>query len=294
MLRLVVAAGLFLSAGEVPAMDVKDTVGWASPTAPTLSVPTRRVLTTGGDRLGYAPVARPYEGSRQLAGMLVSHDPVTGTDLVCGAVVLRSRSHSLVLTAAHCLYGNGHRYDRVAFLPAYNSDGTKQATLGVWPAVRVWVPKRWRARRYSTAQLPYDVGLVGVANGARQLEEVTGPGLRPYLTRKGDSMSRLELLGYPISGTYPGTDMYRCVGDATEGGAGGPGVLVTHNCHAAPGTSGGPALYDGAVAGVVSSSSPLRDPAGFTVMTRLTSRPFGKLLAAADRAMRPRTFTHRS
>ncbi|MFD1937259.1 trypsin-like serine peptidase [Nonomuraea mangrovi] len=254
------------------------------------SVPNRRILTTGGDRLGYAGVARPYGGLRQLVGILVSHDPVARTDLVCGAVVLRSRSRSLVLTAAHCLYGNGHRYSRVAFMPAYNSDGTGQATFGVWPAVRVWVPKRWRARPYSAAQLPYDVGLVGVAGGARQLEEVTGPGLRPYLTRKGGSLSRLEMLGYPISGVYPGTDMYRCVGDATEGGARGPGVLVTRNCHAAPGASGGPALYGGAVAGVVSSSSPMRDAAGFTVMTRLTPKPFGKLFAAADRAMRPRTF----
>ncbi|MFE3449124.1 trypsin-like serine peptidase [Nonomuraea sp. NPDC059194] len=250
-------------------------------------MPNRRVLTPRGDRLGYAPVARPYQGPHQLAGMLVSHDPVTRTDLVCGAVVLRSRSRSLVLTAAHCLYGDGHRYDRVAFLPAYNGDDKK---LGVWPAVRVWVPKRWRARPYSTAQLPYDVGLVGVARGGRQLEEVTGPGLRPYLTRKGGSTPRLELLGYPIGGPYSGTDMYRCVGDTIEGGAAGPGVLVTRNCHAAPGASGGPAVYGRTVAGVVSSSSPLRDPAGFTVMTRLTPRPFGKLLAAADRAMRPRTY----
>ncbi|MGV9303006.1 trypsin-like serine peptidase [Nonomuraea sp. NPDC003727] len=294
VLRLVVAAGLLLPVGAGPTVDARDSAGGSGAAVPAmsaLSVPDRRVLTPGGDRLGHVPVARPYTGRYRLAGLLVSHDPVSRRELTCGAVVLRSHSRSLVLTAAHCLYGDGHRFDRIVFMPAYNRDGSGRPALGVWPAVRFWVPKRWRARPYSTAQLPYDVGVVGVAAGNRQLEEITGPGLRPRLTRRGDSLSHLELLGYPIGGSYSGSDLHRCVGDAVEGGAAGPGVLVTHNCHAAPGDSGGPAVLGRAVAGVVSSSSPLRDAAGFTVMTRLTPRPFGRLLAAADRAMAPRTFT---
>ena len=83
--------------------------------------------------------------------------------------------------------------------------------------------------------------------------------------------------------------MYRCVGDAVEGVSQGPGVLVTRNCHAAAGGSGGPALYGGAVAGVVSSSSPLRDDKGFTVLTRLGDGSFTRMLARADRLMRVRT-----
>ncbi|GAA2358339.1 hypothetical protein GCM10010404_09270 [Nonomuraea africana] len=250
------------------------------------TVPGRKVLTPGGDRLGYSPVTRPYTGAHRLTGILLSHDPVARRDIACGAAVVRSRSRSLVLTAAHCLYAGGRPLTHVAFLPAYNGQRSGQQPLGVWPAMRVWVPKRWRERPYSPAQLPYDFGLAGVMRDAKLLEEVTGPGLRPLLTRRRSSMSGLELLGYPVGRSYPGTDMYRCLGDAVDGGAAGPGVLVTHNCQAANGTSGGPAVRGDAVAGVVSSSSPLSDASGYTVLTRLTPEPFGRLLAKADHVMR--------
>ncbi|MEV4163666.1 trypsin-like serine peptidase [Nonomuraea dietziae] len=318
MLRLVLAVCLLLPGGPAPTRDSRDTVGYwsrerivnarpadllpfprldvappdsAPPEVPLgygarRTVPGRKVLTPGGDRLGYSLVARPYTGAHRLAGILLSHDPVAGTDIACGAAVIRSRSRSLVLTAAHCLYAGGRPLSHVAFLPAYNSLDAGRSSRGVWPAVRVWVPRRWRERPYSPEQLPYDFGVAGVMRGDKLLEEVTGPGLRPLLTPRRSAVRGLELLGYPVGRSYPGTDMYRCLGDAVDGGAAGPGVLVTHNCQAANGTSGGPAVRAGVVAGVVSSSSPLREPAGFTVLTRLTPRPFGRLLARADHVMR--------
>jgi len=250
------------------------------------NIPLHKVLTPDGDRLGYAPVSRPYTGARRLTGVLVGRDPVTGTHLMCGGVVLGSRSRSLVLTAAHCLYHRGRPLRQLAFLPAYDRGSPP---LGVWPAVRTWVPARYRAKPYSPDLLPYDVGLVGVAGAAgRPLEEVTGPGLRPLPTRKGTALRGLELLGYPKGERYPGTRMYHCLADAVEGTVRGPGVLVTRNCHAAAGGSGGPALYGGAVAGVVSASSPMGDARGFTVLTRLGGRPFAQMYAQADRHMRIR------
>ncbi|MFC7588601.1 hypothetical protein ACFQYP_36515 [Nonomuraea antimicrobica] len=147
------------------------------------------------------------------------------------------------------------------------------------------MPARWRTRPYSPDLLPYDVGLVGVVRRKRPLEAVTGRGLRTLSTTRGTELRGLELLGYPAGKGYPGTTMYRCLGDTVEGIAEGPGVMVTHNCHAAAGGSGGPALYGGAVAGVVSSSSPLSDAKGYTVLTRLGGRSFSRLLARADRAM---------
>ncbi|MEU4572826.1 trypsin-like serine protease [Nonomuraea sp. NPDC023979] len=251
------------------------------------SIPVRKVLTPGGDRLGFAPVPRPYTGARRLTGVLVGRDPVTGTHLMCGGSVIGSRSRSLVLTAAHCLYNQGRPLKQLAFLPGYDRGSPP---LGVWPAVRTWVPARYRDRPYSAKLLPYDVGIVGVATVEQQaLEEVTGPGLRPLPTSRGSSLRGLELLGYPAGKRYPGTRMYHCLGDAVEGTsdgpARGPGVLVTRNCHAAAGGSGGPALHGGAIAGVVSSSSPLRDRKGFTVLTRLGDRSFTRMLAEADEAM---------
>lgn len=254
----------------------------ASPAA-MWGVPRRRVLTPGGDSLGYAPVPRPYTGARRLTGVLLSHDPVARRDIVCAAAVLASRSRSLVLTSAHCLSAGGRMMRHVAFLPAYNSRGAGEPSLGVWPAVRVWVPKQWKSRPYSASLLPYDVGLAGVVQGGRRLEGVTGRGLRPEPA--GPGVKGLDLLGYPMGGRYPGTDMHHCVGDAAEVG----GVLVTRNCHSPDGGSGGPAVRGRTVYGVVSSSSPLRDPAGFTVLTRLEPVLFGRLLTGADRYMRRRS-----
>ncbi|MGW0806701.1 trypsin-like serine peptidase [Nonomuraea sp. NPDC002799] len=251
--------------------------------ASQLNVPVPRVLTPDGDRLGYAPVPRPYTGARRLTGVLIGSDPASRTAVLCGGTVIGSRSRSLVLTAAHCLYHDGRLLKHLVFLPGYERG---RPPLGVWPAVRAWVPAKWRNQPYSPELLPYDVGLVGVVRRKRPLEAVTGRGLTPMPTTKGTVLRGLELLGYPAGNGYPGTEMYRCVADTAEGLAEGPGVMVTRNCHAAAGGSGGPALYGDAVAGVVSSSSPLRDAKGFTVLTRLGGRPFERMFARADKSMR--------
>ncbi|MGP3965416.1 trypsin-like serine peptidase [Nonomuraea sp. 3N208] len=246
------------------------------------NIPVPRVLTPNGDRLGYAPVPRPFTGSRQLTGLLVGRDPVTRRDVVCGGTVIGSRSRSLVLTAAHCLYNRGRRLEHLAFLPGYDRGRPR---LGVWPVARTWVPAKWRKEPFSAELLPYDVGLVGVMAQRRPLEDVTGRGLRPMPTTRGTALRGLELLGYPAGKGYRGLRLHRCLGDAVEGVSDGPGLMVTHNCHAAAGGSGGPVLYGGTIAGVVSSSSPLRDAKGYTVLTRLGGRPFERMFARADRAM---------
>lgn len=247
------------------------------------NIPVPRILTPKGDRLGYAPVPRPYTGARRLTGVLVGRDPVTKKDVMCGGTVIGSRSRSLVLTAAHCLYHEGRLLDRLAFLPGYERG---RPPLGIWPAVRTWVPARWRSQAFSPELLPYDIGLVGVMRRGRPLEAVTGRGLRPMPTARGTELRGLELLGYPAGKGYPGLRLHRCLADVVEGIANGPGLMVTRNCHAAAGGSGGPALYGGAIAGVVSSSSPLRDEQGYTVLTRLGGPTFERMFARADRAMR--------
>lgn len=251
------------------------------------SVPEQRVLTPGGDRLGYAPIAAPHTSDQRLTGVLLSRDPVTGGTMLCGGSVIRSKSRSLVLTAAHCLYDRGRMLKRVTFLPGYEEG---RPPFGAWRAVRTWVPDRWRSGPYSSELLPYDVGLVGVARGRRPLENVTGRGLRTLRTRRGTSIGGLELLGYPAGRHYPGTELYHCVGDAVEAISREPGLLVTRNCHAPAGASGGPALYGDRVAGVVSSSSPLHDQSGFTVLTRLGGGSFNQMLARSDRWMRRHRF----
>ncbi|MEV3984734.1 trypsin-like serine peptidase [Nonomuraea sp. NPDC003560] len=249
------------------------------------SVPVPQVLTPDGDRLGYAPVPRPYTGARRLTGVLLGHDPVTRTDVWCGGAIIGSRSRSLVLTAAHCLYHDGRPLKRLVFMPGFDRGNPRH---GVWSAVRTWAPDRWRANPDSPDVLPYDVGLVGVVKGKRPLEDVVGQGLPPLRTSRGAGLRGLELLGYPAGKRYPGTQMYRCLGDAVEGSTVGPGLMVTRNCHAAAGGSGGPVLYGDSVAGVVSSSSPLSDTDGYTVLARLGGTTFDRMFARADESMRVR------
>ncbi len=236
------------------------------------SVPHTMVLTPGGDRLGYVRVPHPYTGTRRLTGVLVGR--VAGTSRIdqCVGTVLHG---GLVLTAAHCLFQDGRMLRDLEFVPGFENG---RAALGRWPAVHAWVPRQWQRRTYTPRLLPYDVGLVAVGKPGRTLESVTGPGLRPLLTGPRATPRRLELLGYPAGRRYPGTEQFRCVADASQVR---PGVLVTRNCQAPAGSSGSPALYGDAVVGVVSASSPLSDPAGFTVLTRL-GRPFRRLLARAN------------
>ncbi|MCG5211960.1 trypsin-like peptidase domain-containing protein [Streptosporangium sp. KLBMP 9127] len=289
--RLLLAVLLFLPAAALPAVPTE--VAWAragtSRHVPhTRDVPGRQVITPGGDRYGYARVRRPYtaEAPERVTGLLLAHDRFTGRNRVCGAAVLRSPGRDLVLTAAHCLFDNYGRnrrwYDGVVFVPAYNSTGLGDTPLGVWPAERLWVPRRWRTRSYSPSVLPWDVGVVRVAGRAgRRLEKVTGPGLRPLVSRSGEQLSGLTLLGYPGDVGYSGDDMFRCLADAGESGGPGPGMLMTRNCQIVGGHSGGPVVYGGAVAGVASSSSPYRRGNGFTLITRLTPHRLTRMLALA-------------
>ncbi|GII89987.1 trypsin-like serine peptidase [Sinosporangium siamense] len=259
-----------------------------------LTIPATKVLTPGGDSYGYAPVARPYirRGPERVTGLLVGHDPATGQDLTCGAAVVRSESKSLVATAAHCVFANRgggrRRLTHVAFLPAYNSAGDGTAPLGVWPAVRRWVPERWWSRPYSFRSLPYDIALVTVRSSGRGadrlLEDVTGPGLKPRLRPRWTGTAEVDMYGYPADLHYSGADMHRCRAQASDSDTFGMGLLLTRNCQIVGGGSGGPVIAGGTLAGVASSSGPYGDPLGFSLITTTWQRPFRTLLARAERA----------
>jgi hypothetical protein len=87
----------------------------------------------------------------------------------CSASVVHSPQHDLVLTAAHCIVGNGVGYD---FVPGYH-DGV--APHGVWSAQHVYVDPAWIADR----DPQHDYAFLQVApkqwHGARhEIEDLTG------------------------------------------------------------------------------------------------------------------------
>ena len=68
---------------------------------------------------------------------LLGSSVLLGLPHECSASVVHSPDHDLVLTAAHCITGNGVGYD---FVPGYH-DGL--APYGIWSAQHVYVDPQW-------------------------------------------------------------------------------------------------------------------------------------------------------
>ncbi len=62
-------------------------------------------------------------------GYIFAHDPELGEDYRCSGTVVESEHRSLVVTAGHCLYGNGTFAEEIVFVPAAHRD---QEPFGVW------------------------------------------------------------------------------------------------------------------------------------------------------------------
>ena len=102
----------------------------------------------------------------------------------CSASVVHSPGHDLIVTAAHCIAGNGAG---ITFAPGYLDGATP---FGVWTTTRVWVSNRW-----VTAQDPQsDVAFLQVAPqriGGRlvRVEDVTGGEILGVAPRPGTTVT---------------------------------------------------------------------------------------------------------
>ena len=98
----------------------------------------------------------------------------------CSASVVQSPGRDLIVTAAHCISGNGAG---IRFAPGYNGGATP---LGVWTTTRVWVASKWIA-----AQDPQsDVAFLQVAPqriGGRvvHVQDITGGEVLGFAPRSG-------------------------------------------------------------------------------------------------------------
>jgi len=225
--RLVIATAVLLGLASVPAL--------------ATSVPTARVVSSvraTGALFSRVPGGQPDMNSRHF----------------CSASVLRSPTHDLILTAAHCVHGSGRLFD---FVPGFH-DG--QAPYGVWTVTTVYLPVRWKRTRSQLA----DFAILRVARqDGRSIQWVVGGRAlgRPDYTR------RVTVAGYPA-----GTDgrpitctnsIYRTSG------------YPTFDCDGyVGGVSGGPFIQGSSVVGVVGG---LRQ--GGCVAHTSYSSPFGAGIA---------------
>ncbi|WP_405819696.1 serine protease [Streptomyces sp. NBC_01390] len=105
----------------------------------------------------------------------------------CTASVVRSGGRDVILTAAHCLSGDGDT--DVVFAPGYR-DG--RAPYGLWRVAKTFVPRAWSDRSDEDSDFAFAV--VG-SRGGRELEDVVGANV--LVTGRPTGAATVVVTGYP-------------------------------------------------------------------------------------------------
>lgn len=178
----------------------------------------------------------------------------------CTASVVRSKSHNVILTAAHCMTGTGKGY---VFAPGYHNGKTP---YGIWHVTAAFGSPAWIHQRAGSTK--HDWAFLRVASSTRngksvRLQDVVGGNHLGHTAKVGASV---HVPGYPVGaggkpitceatvyhhGGYPAFD---CGGYV--GGTSGSPWLTGHGKHrTVTGVIGG--LHQGGCTPATSYSSPL-------------------------------------
>lgn len=244
----------------VPAAD-------ASMYAPPVVHELRTAPTAGGSSLrvyGRAPAPRfrrgPVAGASSVRvlnsaeagartnGRIFGIDPVTGP-YSCSGTALNTPSHSIVLTAGHCVIEKGAEGRQLAFVPAYDHGNRP---FGAFEAQSIYVMPQWRHRENPD----FDVAAMRVKpNGLGALTDVVGG--RGYASGK-TRLGAFQIFGYPAA-RAGGEELRGCrahglgLDPLTDRFSGPP--TMPASCDMAAGSSGGAWLFGGEfVSGVTSYS----------------------------------------
>ncbi|MYW15501.1 trypsin-like serine protease [Streptomyces sp. SID2955] len=109
----------------------------------------------------------------------------------CTASVVHSPQDDLIVTAAHCLGGDGD----LLFVPAYREG---QAPYGVWKVMRRYLPEGWTEDQDEDSDLAFAV--VADREGSR-LEDVVGA--NRFATGVATGATVVTVTGYPASRETP-------------------------------------------------------------------------------------------
>lgn len=141
------------------------------------------------------PTAEPPKYLSARVGALFYND-VKG-DHYCTAGVVDSPHGNLLVTAAHCLYGQNGYVKDIVFAPAFRAGNTP---YGVWTVTSTLVDDRWT--RSSDPDM--DVGFATVKPGSgrpgKNIEEVLG-GNKLGINEGFDQL--VEVTGYPSDSDQP-------------------------------------------------------------------------------------------
>jgi hypothetical protein len=179
----------------------------------------------------------------------------------CSASVVDSPARDLIVTAAHCVGGNG----QFAFVPGYHNG---QTPYGVWRVTRVIVDPSWISSANPNADVAF---LVVTGQDGAKIQDVTGGERLGIGQPPGQDV---RVVGYPQGSNAP----IRCDNLARAFGA----TQLVFDCGGyTDGTSGGPFLEDvnrttglGTVIGVIGGYEQGGDIASVSYAAR-----FGALVA---------------
>lgn len=158
--------------------------------------------------------------------------PALGAPHYCSASVVDSPGHDIVVTAAHCLYGNGAT---IEFAPGFRNGKTP---YGVWTVTSLYVEPAWQSGQSPEA----DVAFLRIAPlQGRQVQNVVGG--RPLAFPSAGR--RVVVSGFPMSSNTPSVCASVLVLTKGYPSVTCPGGGMTD------GVSGGAWIQSGAVVGVV-------------------------------------------
>jgi V8-like Glu-specific endopeptidase len=187
------------------------------------------------------------EGTRT-NGKILGIDPVTGP-YSCSGTALNTPSHSIVITAGHCVLERRRESRRVIFVPAYDHG---DRPFGTFVAEAIYVMPEWRRNENPD----FDVAALQVApNALGALTDVVGA--RGFATSKS-RLAAFQIFGYPAA-KAGGEELRSCRAhglglDRLTDRFSGPPTMPA-SCDMAAGSSGGAWLFDGEyVCGVTSYS----------------------------------------
>jgi len=195
-----------------------------------------------------ARVLNAAEDGARTNGRIFGIDPVTGP-YSCSGTALNTPSHSIVLTAGHCVIEKGVEGKQLTFVPAYDHGNRP---FGTFDAQSIYVMPQWRHRENPD----FDVAALRVKpNELGELTDVVGA--RGYATGKS-RRGAFQIFGYPAA-RAGGEELRSCRAhglglDSLTDRFSGPPTMPA-SCDMAAGSSGGAWLFDGEfVSGVTSYS----------------------------------------
>ncbi len=148
----------------------------------------------------------------------------------CSGTVVRARNKRLVVTAGHCVFGDGTFADNWMFVPG--KEGSSEP-FGSWTARRLAAPAAWQ----SSEDLRYDVGMATMRNrNGKRLQNVVGARGIAFDKRRN---LHFDAFGYPARPPFDGGQLWRCSSGSTGADSGPSPAPTGIRCDMTGGSSGG-------------------------------------------------------